>query len=256
MAPKKTNHYLGEKMKVAKIISPIVALITLSMATSAFAERARLVLEFNDLHFKGGRRGAANILKLKKEIKNQYPGIQLRNADLIRVRLVAKSKHGQGTAALHVGRHSTYEERIYGSSRDFHNRDSYTYDKIKINNPSYNSEGQWQLHFRGNIKIKQVAVVVNLDSDYRETKTQTLFCGSFGRFNAECEADGQIVDISIISEYKNRCVKHSNYGFYGNKIWVSKKCRAIFQVTYLKEGGYNQPPRRKPPGQKPPRRRR
>ncbi len=236
----------------------------LTMGASASAERVRLVLDYNDLHVKGR---TDNKLHLKKKLKSQYPGIRLRKASLIKVKLVAKSKRGHGTAALHVGDQKTYREQIYGNRYDFNDPSPYTFDKIRFSNPSYDSQGKWQIDLRGNIKIRKVIVVVNLrNRDRRRDQelTQRITCSSRGHNYKYCLADGRILSIFLMDQYSprsRRCVYGTTYGFSGDEVWVADGCRGTFKVILASQGGGNRrrnpnpdPGKGKPRGPKKPRR--
>ena len=64
----------------------IAIYVGMLVGMSAHAEQRRLVIPYNDMVFQG-----QNKLMLKQEIKRHYPRLNLRQADLVRVRLVAKS---------------------------------------------------------------------------------------------------------------------------------------------------------------------
>jgi hypothetical protein len=117
-------------------------------------QQERLVLQIGE-HLRG-----QNIIKLKQELKMQYPGINPKMLKLKAVKLVAKSKQGRGKATLVVGQDQSYQEIIGGDPYDFHDNSGYTFDKIKMFNPSYDSQGKWQVHLKGNIKVKKVVLIV------------------------------------------------------------------------------------------------
>ena len=99
-------------------------------------------------------------LSSSRKLGRISPNFRLRNADLIRVKLVAKTKHGRGTATLVVGQQQSNAIMVDGIPQDFHRNQRYTYDRVFIDNPSWDSMGKWQIHLRGNFKIKRVVVVV------------------------------------------------------------------------------------------------
>lgn len=97
-------------------------------------------------------------LPLKRMLRDQY-GVQLNRFDIERVRLVAKSRHGRGTAKLIIGSWNSYPEIIQGNPYDFNSNEHYTFDKLNFrNNARYSQNGPWQLLLRGNIKVKKVVV--------------------------------------------------------------------------------------------------
>ncbi len=106
-------------------------------------------------HYRG-----QNVIKLKQELRYQQPGMDIRNLELVAVRVVAKSKKGRGQATLLVGQSASYPETIGGNPLEFHVNAGYTFDKMRINNPGYDSLGKWQIELRGNIKVKKVVLIV------------------------------------------------------------------------------------------------
>jgi hypothetical protein len=118
-------------------------------------QQERLVLQIGE-HLRG-----QNTIKLKQELKMQYPGINPKMLKLKSVKLVAKSKQGRGKATLVVGQDQSYPEIIGGDPYDFHDSARYTYDKVMMTNPSYDSQGKWQVHLKGNIKVKKVVLIVS-----------------------------------------------------------------------------------------------
>lgn len=137
----------------------ITVLLLLTLPMTAMASGDRYVLDFNDSHIRG-HRGEAATIYLKKSLKDQYPWLRISDLDLQKVVLVAKSKRGHGGAALRVGKWTTDRYEVGGEPWLFQDDRRYTYDKIRFRNPSRNSNGPWQLHLRGNFKVRKVIVVV------------------------------------------------------------------------------------------------
>ncbi len=109
------------------------------------------------LKFHGERFQQQSKLFLKQELQRQH-GIRVQNFKLNKVRLVAKSRNGNGRAKLVMGQDQTQMKYINGHPQDFHYNDRDTWDRVNFRNPSYNSRGNWQIHMRGNIKVKRVVV--------------------------------------------------------------------------------------------------
>jgi len=109
------------------------------------------------LHFDGQQFRQQGKIFLKQELQRQH-GIRVSNFRLNRVKLVAKSRNGNGKAKLVVGQDQTQMKYINGSRRDFRYNGNDSWDKVNFRNPSYNSRGNWQIHLRGNIKVKRVVV--------------------------------------------------------------------------------------------------
>lgn len=116
----------------------------------------RIVLQFNDQHFQG----RDQTIFLKREIKSQYPRMNLQQKELLFVRVVGKSKHGHGTATLSVGQTLSSPYTLDGNPGDFASNAQYTYNPVRIQNPAASSQGAWQLKLKGNIKIKRIALML------------------------------------------------------------------------------------------------
>lgn len=111
------------------------------------------------LKFFGEQFKQQSTIKLKQELKQQYPAIQLQGSQVEQVKLVAKSKQGQGKATLQIGSFDSFQEIIGGYPQEFHDEAGYTYDKINFNLPRRTSKkGVWQIHLQGNIKVKRVVI--------------------------------------------------------------------------------------------------
>jgi len=115
-------------------------------------QEKKLVLQFHGQQFKQQSK-----IFLKQELQRQH-GLRVQNFKLVRVRLVAKSRNGNGKANLIVGQNRTQKKYINGAPRDFRYNDANTWDRVNFRNPSYNSKGNWQIHLKGNIKVKKVVV--------------------------------------------------------------------------------------------------
>ncbi|MBC87347.1 MAG: hypothetical protein CL677_09240 [Bdellovibrionaceae bacterium] len=104
-----------------------------------------------------------NTLHLKQLVRRQT-GMNLQHFDLVRVNLVAKSRHGQAQAKLFVG-HQLHDQVTVQSSRNFYN------DRPASFNPhvliardgrrgNRRNNQTWQLDLQGNVKVKNLIVVV------------------------------------------------------------------------------------------------
>lgn len=100
------------------------------------------------------------VIMLKNELLRQAPGINLNELKLLEVNLVAKSKFGRGEATLAVGMSESYPQTVGGDPRDFNVGHPYTFRTMTLSNPSYDSDGKWQIHLRGNIRVQEVALIV------------------------------------------------------------------------------------------------
>lgn len=129
------------------------AIFLITATTQVSAQIKRLQLPYYGEQMRG-----QNTLYLKQRINNAYPGINLRQAELEKVILVAKTKHGGGKVALRVGPNVGYDMRVGGDPYDFNERGHYY--RVRMENYD-GSRGAWQLKLRGNFKIKKVVVVIN-----------------------------------------------------------------------------------------------
>ncbi len=132
----------------------LTILSSMVILASVFAEASR------DITIRLGQhtRGPSKIF-LKQEIKRINPGINLQNKKIVSVRMVAKSKHGQGTAQLMVNGRMKDQSRIYGTPREFNRPGPRTFDRFDLVNRG-GSQGAWQIHLRGNIKVRKVVVTI------------------------------------------------------------------------------------------------
>lgn len=142
-------------MKKSMIFIAMVMLVT-SWAGDLLASNRRIQLDFGDQHLQG-----QNTLFLKQVAKQQYPHLNLRNSDLIRVRLVAKTKAGRGTAVLDIGGQQSNAYTVDGNPYDFFNPDITTFDKVVMANPNWDSLGKWQIQLQGNFIIRKVVLVID-----------------------------------------------------------------------------------------------
>lgn len=138
---------------------PLIAFTAALVTLSAYAVEQKVEIAFGDQHLQG-----ENTLFLKQELKAQFPGIKLNRLRLERVRLVAKSKQGQGLAKLQVGSESTFAYTVGGSPSSFLSTLPASFDRIDINRPGYDSEGVWQVHLKGNIIVRKVVMFFEEDA--------------------------------------------------------------------------------------------
>ena len=123
------------------------------------------------------------MFKLKQLVKAYYPKLNLSNFELESVRLVAKSRNGKGTAALSIGIRSSDAQQLAGTPSDFASEQARTYDRMTFVNPKNNSNGNWQIDLKGNIKVKKI--VLNLE---RVGSTQPTPPTTPERASASCTA--------------------------------------------------------------------
>lgn len=138
-------------------IKNLILVAALLYIGPSFAADKRVVIEMGQggEHYRG-----AQTLPLKRLIKAQHPNINLDRFELLRVRVVGKSKAGNGTASLSVGHQTSHPVYLNGNRQDFNVNAPYTWDQHVIQNPKNNSNGTWQINLQGNIKIKRIVAVL------------------------------------------------------------------------------------------------
>ena len=124
-------------------------------------DRERLELHLGGLHLRG-----ENTIYLKREIKNQYPGINLKRYNLKKAVLIAKTKHGRGKAKLRVGNHYTHYKVIDGHPHDFHHPRKFYY-RTGFRSPNKHANGPWQIWTKGNFKVKKVVLILERKRGHR-----------------------------------------------------------------------------------------
>lgn len=188
--------------------------------------RQRLVLHLGDAHYRGD-----NTIFLRRELNAQYPHLRLQGADLLRVRVVGKSRHGRGQASLEVGGYEVDRATLGGVPADFHNDVPYTFSRVDLMN-NYDSRGPWQIKLRGNIKVRRVVVIVQTRGGSGPGRTVSVECSSWGNAYATCAAGGRIQSIQVQRQHSNSpCIQGRTFGIAGNQIWVDRGCRATFLVS-------------------------
>ena len=139
---------------------PVTILMLFCVPAVVMASQERFVLDFNDSHIRGHQGKSATIF-LKKSLKEQYPWVKVKDVELKKVILVAKSKRGRGGAGLRVGKRTTDMYEVGGRPRFFHDSDRNSFDRVKIWNPSHNSRGPWQLGLHGNFIVRKIVLFVD-----------------------------------------------------------------------------------------------
>ncbi len=136
-------------------------LLTLSFASYALASE-KVVLDFGERQIFAKPNDPAFIF-LKKEMHDRFPQINISSLALEKVVILAKSRRGHGTVQLKVGKNVTPKAQIAGSPQAFYSPARHTFDRVQLNNPSYNSNGPWRLLLRGNIVISKIVLIINDD---------------------------------------------------------------------------------------------
>ena len=143
----------------------VVAMMMTLMVSARAQQNQRLEIEYGGQIFKG-----QSVLFLKQEITKKHPRINFKKWDLKRVVLVAKSARGFGEAHLKVGRDESRIETIDGNRPDFRNQGNY--HRISFRSPGPD-QGKWQIHLKGNIKVKKVIIVAQKKAPRRPQVTRS-----------------------------------------------------------------------------------
>ncbi|MEE4241075.1 MAG: hypothetical protein V2I36_06390 [Desulfopila sp.] len=122
--------------------------LVLLQVNSAVAGTERFILDYGDAHF-GGYRGEVEIY-LKKALQENVTEVNVAQYLLRRVVVVARAKHGRGTAQLRIGPEMTRAVDV--------GQDAFTI--ISLENPFKESWGPWRLLLSGNIVLREVTLVV------------------------------------------------------------------------------------------------
>lgn len=140
--------------------------VTLLVPSIAGAARERYVLDFNDTFIRSYHKNPATIF-LKRTLKAQYPGVNIRDMKLRKVVLVAKTKKGLGGAELRVGQDRSSNHRVYGNPWEFNDSGRYTFDRVRFRNPARDSHGPWQVNLWGNFVVRKIVLVVDENRNHR-----------------------------------------------------------------------------------------
>jgi len=101
---------------------------------------------------------------LKRLLKQQNPRLNLNDANLQQIILVAKSKHGQGKAKLSIGGSSFGRAKtIQGHPRNFYGNRPMSYSQIAFASPGRQDSGAWKLDLLGQVKVKRIVVILKTD---------------------------------------------------------------------------------------------
>lgn len=156
-------------LKMKSFIALIMMSAIFSTSAAPNRQRRRLVLDFQNQIFRQHSQ-----IKLKQEIKRQYPNFNFQKFDLVRAVLVAKSKRGYGQAYLKVGPFESRTETIDGNRYDFHSNNNY--QRTIFTAPRPNDRGVWQIHMQGKIKVKRIVIVAKKKFQQRRQRYVTRQC--------------------------------------------------------------------------------
>ncbi len=130
---------------------------TLLITTVALSADRVLELNFYGEKFKNESIG------IKNAIKRQYRNLKIKNFNLDKVVVVAKTKNGNGRASLVVNGYRSSGAVVDGYPREF--RRPGNFDRVTLHNYSYGSRGAWKVRLDGVFKVKKLKV--HLERKYR-----------------------------------------------------------------------------------------
>lgn len=146
--------YLRGNIKIKKIV--------LFVEEQMGPRNNRVRLDFFGEQFRG-----ENTIRLKQELRRERPNLRLRNFNVKKVILNAKSKQGRGRGTLLVGGDRSLPQMIGGYPANFQSNRPNTFQRVVINNRAYgDSEGVWQVQLKGNIKVDSIIVVLERKNNH------------------------------------------------------------------------------------------
>lgn len=168
-----------------RVLSAIFSMFIVMGAFSAHAVETRIIdLDFYDQQYQG-----SSVLKLKQEIQRQTPrNFNFKQWTINRVVLFAKSKQGRGQAALNVGYGASMWKDVYDSRQGgFQNNIGYhqiAWTMADFGRNEYIADGPLQIALQGNIKVKQVKVILA-----KKAPVEPIVCHETGYFQASADAN-------------------------------------------------------------------
>ncbi len=188
-------------MKTKNVVACMLALT--AFTAKAAPETKRIVLEFNNEQFK-----QESVIHLKQEVKKLHPNLDFSQWDLKRVVLLSKSKKGNAEAFLKIGQYESAVESIPGNQFDFDSNGDY--HPVVFQSFSENDNGVWQIHMKGNIKVKRVNLVaekkVQLVTRECSYQFETIWGKDIRRFSASVTGpQGSGVQAEACQKAKKKC---------------------------------------------------
>ncbi|MEM7645471.1 MAG: hypothetical protein AAF203_01065 [Pseudomonadota bacterium] len=133
-----------------------IFLITVLMSATGFAGDF-YVLEMDNIQMKAGQ--GDDTIRIKRLMRQQHSGVDVRSSDLLSVMMVAKTRRGRGSAQLVVGQGSSAAENFGGTPADFQSHGETTFDRHLFVNKG-DSAGKWQMKLKGNFIVSQIVVEI------------------------------------------------------------------------------------------------
>jgi len=115
----------------------------------------RITLQKHGEEFRG-----MNTIRLKGELKRQRPNLRLRDFNLKKVIVMAKSFRGRGSMDLVIDGMQVSSSNVPGFPRGYDARDMRSYKRLVLKPRGQDTTGKWQLDLRGKIKIDSLTLVL------------------------------------------------------------------------------------------------
>jgi hypothetical protein len=210
------------------ILKNLATVLTgLLLMIPAAQARENFTLQLNDQETNG------NATLMLRQLLQQQHNINPGNFRLVGVRLVAKSRQGQGSARLKVGNWESNDKRVNGNPLDFNRPGAGTFDQIDFSNSANNDNGAWQILLHGNIKTRKVVVVLDRSGGGGGggIRYQEVRCDSINNMANQCPVNGRVVSLRLLRQHSRLpCNLNQSFGALKRAIWVRNGCRGTFQV--------------------------
>lgn len=113
-----------------------------------------------------------NTLRLKALAKRHHPNVNLKEADLKRVVLRAKSRAGRAQVTATEGYFESRMQIIGKSHKEQGFQKPGGFQRVVLETPREMHGVKWQAHMRGNVKIKKIRLVLDVPVKQQKVKAQ------------------------------------------------------------------------------------
>ena len=112
-----------------------------------------------------------SVIALKRMANRQIGNLDLRDMELVAIKMLAKSLHGQGEAVLVTGQDTTYPATVPGNPRLYHSVAPRSFTPMVISAKNYGPDQgaeKWQVELKGNIKVKTITLIVKSQIEQKQ----------------------------------------------------------------------------------------
>lgn len=204
----------------------LLSSVLFMLPTVSSAQQRDITIDLGDRVYQG-----QSTLHIRQLIERQYPRINLDNWNLLKVRLVAKSRHGQGQAKLVVGQWQSPSQNIGGRPVDWNWDQPQSFDRMDFYNRVRRDDNKrWQIHMHGNIKVRKLVITGERERSHGgSVKVDT--CSSQDHRYRECIQPSRIISANLVSKHSDSsCRKNRDWGYRGRVLWVDNGCRGTFRL--------------------------